>query len=134
MRPIIVAVSGVLLIGILIISIFIGTGATSAKQSPYSPSDLTRAAESAQSTSPQDLKQAAEEVDEAAADVYSGLDKTKDIIGKTDARKQAIEHGRDNVSNKLESLSDRVEEAAQQNKPLNPSDQRAVEHLTAGPK
>jgi hypothetical protein len=43
--------------------------------------------------------------------VFSGLDTTKELIGKTKQRNQAIEHGRTTASGKLQELAERARQA-----------------------
>lgn len=85
--------------------------------------------------SPQDqqiqLDQAANQADDFSEAVYSGLDTTKEIIGKTEARNQAIEHGRSTASAKLEDLGDRARQAASSgDQVLSETDKRILKHIS----
>jgi len=81
-----------------------------------------------------ELTDLADKVDQAAEEVYSGLDTTKEIIGKTDARKEAIEHGRNRAHQKLGSLAERIRAALRGEAPLDELDQVEAEHVTQGVK
>jgi hypothetical protein len=79
-----------------------------------------------------DLKTAADQAEALSDDVYSGLDTTKEIIGKTEARKQAIEHGRNKASGKLQGLAERARQAhaQQDDSVLSDTDQRVLKHIS----
>ena len=80
---------------------------------------------------PVQLEQAADQAADLSEDVYSGLDTTKKIIGKTDARNQAIETGRDAASQKLKELSDRAQQAKTHGEDvLSATDKRVLKHIT----
>ncbi|MBE9108597.1 hypothetical protein IQ273_04090 [Nodosilinea sp. LEGE 07298] len=80
---------------------------------------------------PVQLEQAADQAADLSEDVYSGLDTTKKIIGKTEARNQAIETGRDAASQKLEELSDRAQQAETHGEDvLSATDKRVLKHIT----
>lgn len=121
--------SAVILIGLFLGSIFIGQGFL------YRDSDtqlLAAEAEPQGNGSPQELTDLAAKVDKAAEGVYGGLDTTKKIIGKTEDRKEAIEHGRNHASGKLGSLAERIRAALRGEAPLNKLDRYAAEHVTEG--
>lgn len=85
----------------------------------------------AQPAPPLGLEQAAAQADRLSEDVYSGLDTTKKIIGKTEARNQAIETGRDAASQKLEELSDRAQQAKTAGEDvLSTTDKRILKHIS----
>lgn len=80
---------------------------------------------------PVQLEQAADQADDLSKNVYSGLDTTKKIIGKTEARNQAIETGRDAASQKLKELSDRAQQAETYGEDvLSATDKRVLKHIT----
>ncbi|MGB3309866.1 MAG: hypothetical protein WA939_23375 [Nodosilinea sp.] len=80
---------------------------------------------------PPSLEQAADQADDLSENVYSGLDTTKKIIGKTEARNQAIEKGRDAASQKLEELSDRARQAETYgDEVLSTTDKRVLKHIS----
>lgn len=80
---------------------------------------------------PLSLEQAADQADQLSDDVYGGLDTTKKIIGKTEARNQAIEKGRDAASQKLEELSDRARQAETAGEDvLSATDKRVLKHIS----
>jgi hypothetical protein len=80
---------------------------------------------------PLGLEQAADRADKLSNEVYSGLDTTKKIIGKTEARNQAIEKGRDAASQKLEELSDRARQAETTGEDvLTATDKRVLKHIS----
>lgn len=130
-QPILVTASGVVLIGVFLGSLFVGqevllpaiTGDRGAEAAEVQLADASSA---------ETLALLADAVDRAAMGVYGGLDTTKDFIGKTEARKVAIERGRDDASEKLGALSQRIRNALAQNAKLQPLDQRVAEHVTAG--
>ena len=80
---------------------------------------------------PINLEQAADQADQLSDNVYGGLDTTKKIIGKTDARNEAIETGRDAASQKMQELSDRAEQAKSSGEDvLSTTDKRILKHMT----
>ncbi len=116
--------SGAILAGLIAIAtvlIFQSTTPATASQG--------QAVESQQA--PVQLEQAADQADDLSKNVYSGLDTTKKIIGKTEARNQAIETGRDAASQKLEELSDRAKQAETAGEDvLSATDKRVLKHIT----
>ena len=77
------------------------------------------------------LNRAADQANDLSEGVYNGLDTTKKIIGKTDARNQAIETGRDTASQKLQELSDRAQQAeATGEDVLSATDKRVLKHIS----
>jgi hypothetical protein len=78
------------------------------------------------------LPTAADQAETFADDVYSGLDTTKEIIGKTEARKQAIEQGRTKASGKLKGLAERARQAHEQQDDaiLSDTDRRVLKHIS----
>ncbi|MEO1095741.1 MAG: hypothetical protein AAFX01_12670 [Cyanobacteria bacterium J06638_28] len=130
-QPILVTASGVVLIGVFLGSLFVGQEVLL----PAIASDrgtATAEVQLADASSAETLTLLADAVDKAAMGVYGGLDTTKDFIGKTEARKVAIERGRDDASEKLGALSQRIRSASAQNTRLHPLDQRVAQHVTAG--
>ena len=130
-RPAILTVSAIVLIGMFLASLFIGRGFL------YRGSDtrIVAAEAAAQGNASQtELTDLADKVDQAAEEVYGGLDTTKEIIGKTDARKEAIEHGRNRAHQKLGSLAERIRAALRGEAPLDELDQVEAEHVTQGVK
>ncbi|TVQ09907.1 MAG: hypothetical protein EA368_08530 [Leptolyngbya sp. DLM2.Bin27] len=80
---------------------------------------------------PLDLDQAAERAEDLSDEVYHGLETTKKIIGKTEARNRAIEQGRSTASGKLEDLADRARQAESVNDPvLSETDQRVLKNIS----
>jgi hypothetical protein len=90
----------------------------------------------AQPGPPLSLERAADQADRLSDEVYSGLDTTKKIIGKTEARNQAIEKGRDAASQKLAELSDRARQAETASEDvltadvLTATDKRVLKHIS----
>ncbi|NJL86388.1 MAG: hypothetical protein HC886_11045 [Leptolyngbyaceae cyanobacterium SM1_1_3] len=74
---------------------------TNQNTSPFSPQSITA----------ENLDAAADAVEQAAGDVYEGLETTKRIKGKTELRNQKIEEGRDHASDKLQELADKARAA-----------------------
>jgi hypothetical protein len=80
---------------------------------------------------PINLEQAADQAGKLSDNVYSGLDTTKKIIGKTESRNQAIETGRDAASQKMQELSDRAQQAeATGEDVLSTTDKRVLKHIS----
>lgn len=79
-----------------------------------------------------DLPAAADQAEEFSDDVFSGLETTKEIIGKTEARKEAIEHGRTKASGKLQELAERARQAQEQQDDdiLSQTDRRVLKHIS----
>lgn len=69
-----------------------------------------------------DLERAAQRAEEASEKIYRGLDQTKRSIGKTELRKQAIEHGRDHASRKWDALAEKARRAQRGEATLSPVD------------
>lgn len=78
---------------------------------------------------PLDLDAAAAEAETFSEVVYSGLDTTKEKIGKTPARNQAIEQARDQASEQLEALAQRARQAEQGQGELSITDERILKHM-----
>jgi NADH:ubiquinone oxidoreductase subunit 5 (subunit L)/multisubunit Na+/H+ antiporter MnhA subunit len=132
-QPIIMTVSAIVLIGLFVASLFIGRLLIFPQTTPESASSPVRTELPPVSEADRaDLKALAESVDRSSEEIYSGLEKTKQIIGKTEARKEAIEHGREHASNKLKALADRIWQAVENNQPLHWFDRQRAEHLTEG--
>lgn len=128
-QPAVMTAAAVVLIGLFLASLVIG------KEVIYSTDDVSTIAartEANASISAEELTDLASRVDEAADGIYNGLDTTKEIIGKTDLRKEAIEHGRNHANEKLISLAERIRQALRGERPLNPFDRGIAEHLTQG--
>ncbi|MEB3212172.1 MAG: hypothetical protein VKL39_12495 [Leptolyngbyaceae bacterium] len=79
-----------------------------------------------------DLDRAAQRAKEASDQIYRGLDRTKREIGKTDLRKQAIEHGRDHASDKWEALAEKARRAQRGEATLSPIDRFNLWRLQRG--
>ncbi len=79
-----------------------------------------------------DLKAAADQAEDLSNKVFSGLETTKELIGKTEPRKQAIEHGRTKASGKLEGLAERARQAdeGQDDSVLSDTDRRVLKHIS----
>jgi hypothetical protein len=118
------AFGGIIALGLVVASLFIfnfvavdgGFGAVSDRLA-------------APDTTALDLELAANRAEAAAEAVFNGLDTTKELIGKTEARNQAIEGGRKNASQKLFALANRVRDARQSGEPLPIADKRILLHL-----
>lgn len=78
-----------------------------------------------------DLQEAAKRVETAAEAVYSGLETTKTLIGKTELRNQAIEGGRDRAKEKLQTLAERALEAQESGTPLTETEKRILRQFYA---
>ncbi|MEO1295959.1 MAG: hypothetical protein AAFW75_09175 [Cyanobacteria bacterium J06636_16] len=129
-QPIAATVAAIVLVGFFVASLFIG--------SEFLASDVDRTSvamsviNSNDPVAQMELKQLARKVDRAADGIYGGLDTTKNFIGKTEPRKQAIERGRDRAHGKLKSLAERIQTAAEQNQLPSPLDQKNATHITTG--
>lgn len=129
-QPVILTASAVILIGVFLSSLFIG------REIIYADNVIKNSPEQAirEGTTQdlQELENLATKLDKAADNIYSGLDTTQEIIGKTEMRKAAIEHGRTHANSKLVKLSNRIRNALRGEQPLKPFDRRAAEHVTEG--
>ncbi len=84
-----------------------------------------------QPAQPLQLDRAADQAKDLSENVYGGLDTTKKFIGKTDARNQAIETGRDAASQKMQELSDRAQQAKSSGEDvLSATDKRVLKHIS----
>lgn len=72
-------------------------------------------------------EQAADRAAEASDQIFEGLDTTKEIIGKTEPRKQAIEHARKHASEKLDDLADKARRTKDSDESLTYTEQIVVE-------
>jgi hypothetical protein len=80
---------------------------------------------------PLDLEKAADQAEALSQEVYHGLDTTQEIIGKTEARNEAIEQGRTTASGKLKDLADRARQAETAEDPvLSKTDQRVLKNIS----
>lgn len=125
LRNRIFTLAGAIAAGLLIIAVGLivwGTTPSAASQSQGIDSQPTPAVP---------LDQAADKANDLSDGVYGGLDTTKEIIGKTEARNQAIETGRDAASQKLQELSDRARQAEATRKDvLSKTDKRVLKHIS----
>lgn len=80
-------------------------------------------------TVPTSTDRAAQKVDRASDKIYEGLDTTKDIIGKTEGRKQVIEQGRQKASQKLEALADKAKSADNPDAALTKQEKMVIDQL-----
>ncbi|HEY9652861.1 MAG TPA: hypothetical protein V6C95_19545 [Coleofasciculaceae cyanobacterium] len=92
-------------------------------------SQIAPATEPPFNNKPLDLDQAVNKADEASQKVYQGLDKTKSLIGKTEKRNQAIEHGRNEASEKLQSLADKARRVKNSDESLSVTEKQALEQI-----
>lgn len=76
----------------------------------------------------QDLEEGESQAKQASKDIYKGLKQAKDGVGKTQTRKEAMDYGHKNASNKLEDLAERAK-AAQTPEDLNPVDRAFLKNL-----
>ncbi|HEY9734751.1 MAG TPA: hypothetical protein V6D06_00665 [Trichocoleus sp.] len=74
-----------------------------------------------------DLQTAAKKADQLSKDVFSGVDTTMQMKGKTQQRNEAILHGRETASQKLREMADRAREADAP-ADLNPKESRVLKH------
>lgn len=124
MKQFLTAFGGIIALGLVVASLFI-FNFIAADGAPSSD----RSAAIAPDTTAINLEQAADRAEAAAEAVFNGLDTTKEFIGKTEARNQAIEGGRNNASQKLFALANRVRDAMQSGEPVPISDKRILLHL-----
>lgn len=130
-QPMVLTASAIILIGIFLLSLFFGREIIYGNK----PTDMTgtQVGTSAQeSVAKEDLDDLAARVDKAADNVHSGLQTTKELVGKTESRNEAIEQGRDHAKKRLNSLSERIQKASQENRSLHPFDRRMADHVTEG--
>ncbi|MDB9526021.1 hypothetical protein PN498_08490 [Oscillatoria sp. CS-180] len=133
-QPIIMTVGSIILLGIFLTSLFIGREFIYESNTTDAVNIVAdqQGSQAETQVSSEDLTQLVKGVDKAADDVYNGLETTKKIVGKTEARKEAIAHGRDHASGKLNALADRLQTAAETNNSPNPLDLHTAEHITKG--
>lgn len=67
---------------------------------------------------PASLEKAADTAERASEQVFDKMEKTQDIVGKTEGRKEAIQKAREHASNKLKSQADRARSAAENSEDL----------------
>ncbi|WP_017300490.1 hypothetical protein [Nodosilinea nodulosa] len=107
-----------------------GTALTYAGQGAE-PSSIDREIVDPTLEQPLDLDIARDRAEELAGGVYNGLDTTKQLIGKTEARNEAIEHGRDQASSTLQNLADKAQRAeASNDEVLSETDRRILKHIS----
>ncbi|WOD39066.1 hypothetical protein [Nodosilinea sp. E11] len=121
---------GAVVLALAVALIFWGTSLTYVSQS--APPPLSQEARpDPKQNQPLDLDQAADRAEDFSEDVYHGLDTTKEIIGKTEARNQAIEQGRSTASGKLKDLADRARQAEATGDPvLSETDKRVLKNIS----
>lgn len=125
LRKRIFTLSGAIAAGL--VAITIGLVLWSTALSPASQGQVVDAKQNL----PPSLEESANQADELSDQVYSGLDTTKKIIGKTEARNEAIETGRDAASQKLDELGDRARQAKETGKDvLTKTDKRILNHIS----
>ncbi len=125
LRKRIFTLTGAIAAGLLIIAVGLIVWGTS-----LSPASQARGTE-VPLDAPVQLERVADQADALSEGVYGGLDTTKEIIGKTEARNQAIETGRDAASQKLEELGDRARQAQESGEDvLSATDKRVLKHMT----
>lgn len=126
MKQVLTAVAGILTIGALIAFISLVTFLA-----PLGSENSGLPYRTVNEDLPPDIEAALERVEEASQSIYSGLDTTQELIGKTEARKQAIEEGRGEASKKLTALISRVKESIDKGEPLSRTDQKVLLQLQA---
>jgi hypothetical protein len=78
---------------------------------------------------PLESETGARRAEKASEKVFQGLETTKRKIGKTERRKEAIEHGREKASGKLESLADKARRAQESGETLTPVEKKILKRL-----
>lgn len=126
MKQVLTTVAGILVIGALVALIAIVTFSA-----PLGSENSGVPYRTVNEDLPVDMEAALKQVEAASQSIYGGLDTTKDLIGKTAARKQAIEEGRGEASRKLTALVERVRASIDQGKPLSRTDQKVLLQLQA---
>jgi len=76
-----------------------------------------------------DLDKAADRADEASEKIFKGLDETKNFVGKTEQRKQAIQHGREHASDKWKSIADKARRAKDSEESLTPPEEKVLKYF-----
>jgi hypothetical protein len=125
-QPMVMTASAVVLLGVFLSSLFIGNqviGAEGGARSEMAASPIISTFQS------EELAVLASRIDQAAERIYSGLDTTQELIGKTAGRKQAIKYGRDQANEQLISLAERLRAALRGEEPLRLFDQRMARHI-----
>lgn len=67
---------------------------------------------------PASLEKAADSAERASEQVFDKMEKTQDIVGKTEGRKEAIKTAREHASNKLKSQAERAKSASENSEDL----------------
>ncbi|MEB3278503.1 MAG: hypothetical protein VKK42_06210 [Lyngbya sp.] len=75
-----------------------------------------------------DLDRGANRAESAANNIYKGLDTTKDVVGKTEQRKQVIEKARDHASDRLKEQAERAKSAPNPNS-LDPNERNFLNNI-----
>jgi len=114
-------------IGLLIVGFgMMGSGGAIASPVPTQP-PVYRLTENTGSSL--DIDQAVDKVERAPNEIYEGLERTKQDIGKTEGRKEIIQKARDHASDKWQSLADKARAAQEGDTELSPVDQHTLQHL-----
>ena len=125
---------GAIVIALATVLVLWGTAVTFAGQDQPSREPSLDRREMVDPASQRDLNlpNAADQAEELSDRVYSGLETTQDLIGKTEARNQAIEHGRTKASGKLQGLAERARQAHehQDETVLSDTDRRVLKHIS----
>jgi len=79
-----------------------------------------------------DLDKGKEQAKKASEKAFEGLETTKELIGKTEKRKQAIEHGRKKASRKLDAMAEKAEKAKKSEDALDHTDKLTLDRITDG--
>lgn len=131
-QPILLTVSAIILVGVFVGSLVLGREVLFTDNVAVQSAANESEAVAVSSQSPAELSELAHEVEQAAENIDGGLERTKVIIGKTAARNQAIEQGRDRASGKLNELAEQVRAAANGEKTLTDVEQQAAARVTEG--
>ena len=75
-----------------------------------------------------DLERGANRAEAATDNIYKGLDRTKDVVGKTEQRKQVIEKARDHASSRLQEQYERAK-SAENPESLDPNERNFLKNI-----
>lgn len=131
-KPLSLILRNILILGLLQFFFFLGLECTPLKTQAalaYSPVSSNAASVDADRSNNLDADRAATQADKASEEIFKGLDTTKEIIGKTDRRKQVIEQAREQASDKLKSLANKAKESSDPDQDLSPNEKLILERL-----
>ena len=119
------------LVAVILATLFLASPAIAATSNSDAAAAGDQTAEIAslgQAAVPLDLQQAIMSAEAASLAIFDGLETTQNLIGKTERRKAAIEHGRNHASGRLNNLIERAR-SADSYRDLAPTDRLVLKRL-----